>query len=136
METKELKEFIAYLKETDIEDLRVESEDSKIYFKKSEVVAVPSAGTKIKQVLEKKEQIVPIKSPMVGTFHHSESKDRPPYVMAGNHVVPGQKIGIIEAMKIIKDVNSNVKGKIIKSLIENGQPVEYGQELFLVEPNG
>ena len=140
MKTKELKEFITSLKSTDIEELKVESGGSEIYFKKPDVISVPrpeQANSAQKQKLQEKEKrTVPVKSPMVGTFYHSESKDRPPYVMAGNHVVPGQKIGLIEAMKIIKDVNSNVKGRIIKSLVKNGHPVEYGQELFLVELDG
>ena len=66
------------------------------------------------------------------TFH-SDSTDHPPFVIEGNHIVPGQKIGIIETMKIIKDVTSNIKGKIVKISVKNGQSVEYGQELFLID---
>lgn len=53
--------------------------------------------------------------------------------MEGVHVVPGQKIGIIETMKIMKDITSSIKGKIVKVMVKNGQPVEYGQELFMVD---
>jgi biotin carboxyl carrier protein len=70
---------------------------------------------------------------MVGTFFNSQSADHPPFVVEGSHVVPGQKIGIIEAMKIIKDVSSDLKGRIVKVAVKNGQPVEYGQELFQVD---
>jgi acetyl-CoA carboxylase biotin carboxyl carrier protein len=132
---EELKEFLSSLKGTDIEELRLEMGSSKISFKKSEVeVAVPAAVKPQPKAVPEEKKLVPFKSPMVGTFYHSESSDHPPFVIEGNHIVPGQKIGIIEAMKIIKDVTSNIKGKIIKVSVKNGQSVEYGQELFLVDP--
>jgi len=70
---------------------------------------------------------------MVGRFYNSPAADHPPFVMKGNHVVYGQKVGVVEAMKIYKDVVSPVKGLIVDILIENNTPVEYGQELYLVE---
>ncbi|MBN1823090.1 MAG: hypothetical protein JW803_02090 [Endomicrobiales bacterium] len=134
MKPDDLKDFLGTIRETDIEELVLESGDTKISFKKSEVPHVvvkeadngqasAGAGKKFK----------PFKSPMVGTFYHSESPDHPPFVIEGNHIVPGQKLGIIEAMKIIKDVNSDIKGKIAKVLVKNAQSVEYGQELFLID---
>jgi acetyl-CoA carboxylase biotin carboxyl carrier protein len=141
MKPEELKQFLASLKDTDIEELRFESGPSTIYFRKGEVasVAVPvtvTAPSKADKSAKKAEENrhIPFKSPMVGTFYHSESTDHPPFVIEGNHIVPGQKIGIIVAMKIIKDVTSNVKGKIVKVSVKNGQSVEYGQELFLIDP--
>ena len=136
MNSKELKELLESLQTTDIEELRFKSGDKKIYFKKGDL---PSA-----QVLNRKEEkakkdaaeeakIKPIKAPMVGTFFHSQSSDHPPFIVDGENVIPGQKVGIIETMKIIKDVTSNLKGKIIKVSVKNGQSVEYGQELFLVD---
>ena len=79
--------------------------------------------------------MVSIRSNMVGTFHQADKANRPPFVMEGNHVLPGKKVGVIEAMKIMKDVTSNVKGKIVSVLVKDGQPVEYGQELFTIDPN-
>ena len=70
---------------------------------------------------------------MVGTFASSQSNDKPPYVKEGDIIAKGQKVGQIEAMKIIKDVLSSLEGKVIKVLISNGQSVEYGQPLFLLE---
>ncbi len=134
MNPEELKEFLKALHDTDIEELRVESGAARIFLRKSEVVAasVPVAAAPKKAAAEEK-KVVPIKSPMVGTFYHSESSDHPPFVIEGNHIVPGQKIGIIETMKLNKDVGSSVSGKIVKVLVKNGQSVEYGQELFMVD---
>lgn len=139
MNPEELKAFLTSLRETDIEELLLESGSAKLFFRKSETADVtppPAPAPKAKKKeLSPEQKLVPVKSPMVGTFSHSESSDHPPFVMEGNHVTPGQKVGIIEAMKIIKDVTSNVKGKIVKVSVKNGQPVEYGQELFLVDPS-
>jgi acetyl-CoA carboxylase biotin carboxyl carrier protein len=142
MDPKELKEFLESLKETDIEELNLESNDTQLSFKRDNVPSVPlnpgsvagNGRDKDNPGAEKKKEFVPIKSPMVGTFYYSDSSDRPPFIIEGNHVTPGQKVGIIEAMKIMKEVNTNVKGKIVKVLVENGQAVEYGQPLFLADP--
>jgi biotin carboxyl carrier protein len=134
MNPEELKNFLGALKNTDIEELRLQAGDTKIFFRKSEVtpIVVPAAAAVRKPAVEER-KLVPIRSPMVGTFYHSESSDHPPFIIEGSHVVPGQKVGIIEAMKIIKDVISNVEGKIVKVSVKNGQSVEYGQELFVID---
>jgi acetyl-CoA carboxylase biotin carboxyl carrier protein len=135
MDAKELKQFLGSLKETDIEELCLESGETKIFFKRGDVqhaVSLP-VRTEAAVLQPEEKKYIPIRSPMVGTFRHSESSNRPPFVIVGNHVVPGQKIGAIEAMKIMKDVDSTVKGKIVKILANDGQPVEYGQELVLID---
>lgn len=75
-----------------------------------------------------------VKSPMVGTFRRSTSKDHPPFVVEGNHVKPGDRLGIVECMKIPNEVVSFSAGTIVKILVEDGQVVEYGQPLFHVMP--
>jgi acetyl-CoA carboxylase biotin carboxyl carrier protein len=75
-----------------------------------------------------------IRSPMVGTFRRSSSKDHPPFVVEGNHVKPGDRLGIVECMKIPNEVVSYAEGAIAKILVEDGQVVEYGQPLFTVAP--
>ena len=77
---------------------------------------------------------VAITSPMVGTFYWAPAADADPYVEVGNTVDVGQTVCIIEAMKLMNEIETEVKGKIVKVLVENAQPVEYGQQLFLVEP--
>jgi len=137
MDPEELKVFLESLKNTDIEELRLESAGGlKVSLKKGEVDHIPEAVKPVKPsepAAAPVNMLVPFKSPMVGTFYHSESADHPPFVIEGNHIVPGQKIGIIETMKIIKDVTSNLKGKIVKIFVKNGQSVEYGQELFQID---
>ncbi|MCX5782453.1 MAG: hypothetical protein NT145_07100 [Elusimicrobia bacterium] len=135
MNAQELKEFLENLKNTDIEELRLESGEKKIFFKKSDVAVTetPQSSAPAKKNVPEETKLKAIKAPMVGTFFHSPSQDHPPFVVDGENIVPGQKIGIIETMKIIKDVTSNLKGKIVKVSVKNGQSVEYGQELFLVD---
>lgn len=75
-----------------------------------------------------------IKSPMVGTFYRSASPDKPPYVKVGDTVDKESVVCIVEAMKLFNEIESEVSGKIVKVLVEDAQPVEYDQVLFLVEP--
>lgn len=131
MNTNEIKKFLESIRETDIEEMEYENGDTSIYIKKSEVT--PKIEVPKEVVVEKEDTVIPIKSKMVGTFYNAPSQDRPPYISEGSHIEIGQKIGAIEAMKIIKDVMSTTKGKVIKVSVSNGQSVEYGQELFLVD---
>jgi len=77
--------------------------------------------------------LLPIKSPMVGTFYRSPAPDADPYVDENSSVDVGQTVCIVEAMKLMNEIESDVKGRIARVLVENAQPVEYGQVLFLVE---
>jgi len=131
--TGEIKKFMDIIKGTDIEELRWESGETKIYLKRCEDNITPGAAAENKPENRNEKKTHKIKSPMVGLFHLAQSSDHPPLVMEGNHIVPGQKVAIIEAMKIMKDVISSVKGKIVKVLVDEGSPVEYGQELFTVD---
>ena len=76
-----------------------------------------------------------IKSPMVGTFYRAPAPEAPPFVEVGQQVTVGQTLCIIEAMKLMNEFKSEVKGKIVKIFVNNAQPIEFGQQLFLVEPN-
>lgn len=79
---------------------------------------------------------VEIKSPMVGTFYRSASPEKPPYVNVGDKVEQGKVVCIIEAMKLFNEIESEISGKIVKVLVDDAQPVEYDQPLFLVDPKG
>jgi biotin carboxyl carrier protein len=135
MNPQEIKEFLKSIKHTDIEEMEYHNGDYSLYFKKSEVDAVAGPTASIKEVVveskktEEKDSIVPIKSTMVGTFGSLPDGD----IKEGDNIAIDQKIGQIEAMKIIKDVKTKVKGKIVKVFVSNGQAIEYGQELFLVD---
>jgi acetyl-CoA carboxylase biotin carboxyl carrier protein len=78
--------------------------------------------------------LITIKSPMIGTFYRRASPDKPLMVEEGTEVNPGKVVCIIEAMKLFNEIESEVKGTIVKVLVEDASPVEYDQPLFLVEP--
>jgi acetyl-CoA carboxylase biotin carboxyl carrier protein len=97
--------------------------------------AAASAGPAPAHADESK-NLVPIKSPMVGTFYRSPAPDADPYVEQNSYIDVGQTVCIVEAMKLMNEIESDVKGRIARILVENAQPVEYGQVLFLVETDG
>lgn len=77
-----------------------------------------------------------VKAPMVGTFYRSSSPDKPPFIKVGDKISAGSPVCIIEAMKLFNEIESEVSGTIVKVMVEDAQPVEYDQVLFLVDPNG
>jgi acetyl-CoA carboxylase biotin carboxyl carrier protein len=77
--------------------------------------------------------LIPIKSPMVGTFYRAPAPDADPYVEENSSITVGQTVCVVEAMKLMNEIESEVEGRIARILVENAQPVEYGQTLFLVE---
>ncbi len=76
-----------------------------------------------------------INSPIVGTFYRAPAPDADPYVQVGDSVSPGTVLCVVEAMKLMNEIESDVSGKVVKILVENGNPVEYNQPLFFIEPN-
>jgi acetyl-CoA carboxylase biotin carboxyl carrier protein len=80
-------------------------------------------------------KLIAIKSPMVGTFYRSASPDKPAFVKVGDTVEVGARVCIIEAMKLFNEIESDIKGKIVKVLVEDASPVEYDQPLFMVDPS-
>ncbi len=100
--------------------------------------AVPSVKTEV-AVKEKSEEPKPsnnyeIKSPIVGTFYRAPAPDADPYIQIGDIVSKGTVLCIVEAMKLMNEIESDAEGKVVKILVENGKPVEYNQPLFLIEP--
>lgn len=103
---------------------------------------VPAPAAPPQPILEKPKAEAPapsntitIKSPMIGTFYRRSSPDKPAFVEVGTDIAPGEVVCIIEAMKLFNEIESEVKGKIVKILVEDSSPVEYDQPLFLVEPS-
>lgn len=78
---------------------------------------------------------IAIKSPMIGTFYRSAGPDKPPFVNVGDEITAGKTVCIIEAMKLFNEIESDIKGKIVKVLVNDATPVEYDQPLFLVDPS-
>ncbi len=84
---------------------------------------------------ETKENLHEIRSPIVGTFYRAPAPDADPYVQVGDNISVGTVLCIVEAMKLMNEIESDVNGRIVKILVENGKPVEYNQPLFLIQPS-
>jgi len=134
---------------TDEFEIKIEKEPPKVLHTDEQ----PEEGAKVPAPVKpsefKSEKILPpaedvetpeeklhvIKSPLVGTFYRAPAPGAPPFVEEGDIVSPGQVLCIIEALKVMNEIESDVRGKVVKILVENGQPVEYGQPLFLIDTN-
>ncbi len=143
MELEDLKSLIELLKETDITELIVEKEGTKVKIRREKIFSsleIPSHKAAavqesiIKELEEETQRLITVTSPIVGTFYRSPTPDTPPFVEAGLRVKKGQVLCIIEAMKLMNEIESDSDGIVVKALVENGQPVEYGEPLFLIEP--
>lgn len=150
--TDEVRELIALIKNTDIAELLIERGDAKLLIKRALSAPVPPAAVAVappaKAPLtavavpaaapEVSPQAAPdgftVAAPMVGTFFSAPSPKDPPYIQLGDEVKPGDVLGIIEAMKIMNEIECEVHGRVVTIMAQNGQPVEYGQLLMLIEP--
>jgi len=155
MNLKDVKELIELIGRTDINELSLENDGVKISIKKGlAVMNNPAPVTPVAPAAEApanvacvqptapaaapvdaadEEKYTPVVSPMVGTFYRAPAPDAPPFVEVGGKVTKGQTLCIVEAMKLMNEIESEVNGTIVKILVENGQPVEYGQTLFLIQ---
>jgi acetyl-CoA carboxylase biotin carboxyl carrier protein len=159
MNQKELKELIEFLIEKDIAEFELERGDVKVKVKRGGqptvvqaradapyvAVTVPQAGppTVVTSAAvapapvaavepAPQENLHIVKSPIVGTLYEAPSPGAPPFVKVGDSVEVGQVLCIVEAMKLLNEIESDVAGEIVKKLGTNGQPIEYGQELFAI----
>jgi acetyl-CoA carboxylase biotin carboxyl carrier protein len=163
MNQKEIKELIEFLKEQDIDEFELERGDVKVRIKRAvpgmvvpahdprmhAPVPEPQARAGVEQPVVPVAPAVPpaievpsappeklhsVRSPIVGTFYESPSPGAPPFVKPGDVVEVGQLLCIVEAMKLMNEIESDVAGEIVKKFLNNGQPIEYGQELFTIRP--
>ena len=147
MNLKEIKEIINLMNEHNLSAIEIEKGDQKIKLAKSsgvggEVVVeraqVPSRAGAETPISAKEEakpsNYIEIKAPIVGTFYKALSPDAAPFVEIGEEIEVGQVVCIIEAMKLMNEIKSEVRGRIIDIMAENADPVEFGQILFLIEP--
>ncbi len=152
MNLKEIKEMINLMNENDLVEMEVEREGTKIKLRKAvhedayriqppsyRIETLPASPNSVQnnqtpaanpQTKTTKE----IASPMVGTFYRSPSPESAPFVEVGQMVEIGQVVCIVEAMKLMNEIKSEVRGKVVEVTVENAEPVEFGQPLFLVEP--
>ena len=164
MDYKQIQELIKLINKSNIGELSIEENDFKITIKQKKEqstvqqtvaapvylqpqiaappvqTAAPDTQTKDSTVTSadaaaKADNLITIKSPMIGTFYKRPSPDKPSFVEVGEEIAPGKVLCIIEAMKLFNEIESEVSGKVVKILAEDSSPVEYDQPLFLVEPS-
>ena len=163
MNQKELKELIEFLIEKDIAEFELERGDVKLKIKRraepspmalpdSRYIAVQQTPSRFRLLLPRPAGLIwqrvagapeppgpedglhIVRSPIVGTFYESPSPGSPPFVKVGDTLEVGQVLCIVEAMKLMNEIECDVAGELVKKLVANGQPIEYGQELFAVRP--
>lgn len=164
MKLNEIQDLIKFVAKSGVSEVEVETKDIKIIIKTPagnkgqtvvqtvaaapvvmpvaapvvQPVAAPVAEVKapeVKAPVAEDANYITIKSPMIGTFYRSSSPDKPAFVSVGDEITPGKHVCIIEAMKLFNEIESDIKGKIVKVLVNDATPVEYDQPLFLVDPS-
>ena len=160
MDFKQIQELIKMINKSNIGELTIEQKDFKVTIKQKEdhvtqvvapaavhtapvhhapaamptAPAAPAAEKPAAPAEKAASNLLTIKSPMIGTFYRRPSPDKPNLVEVGTEVQPGKVVCIIEAMKLFNEIESEIKGKVVKILVDDASPVEYDQPLFLVEP--
>jgi len=156
MNIKEIREIINLMNENGLTEIEVEKEGLKLRLKKgpsgdimmenagapkiigAPQVLVPAAGAAAPAATPSPagsgKKTVDLKAPMVGTFYRSPSPESPGFVEINQNIEVGQVVCILEAMKLMNEIKADIKGKVIDILVDNAEPVEFGQPLFLIEP--
>lgn len=154
MDLKQIHELIKIINKSNIGEISIEDKDGKVTIKQKEEQVVTVAAAPQHQVFTaspqpaapaaapaapaaaapKADNYITIKSPMIGTFYRRAAPDKPILAEVGSEIAPGKVVCIIEAMKLFNEIESEIKGTIVKVLVEDASPVEYDQPLFLVEP--
>ncbi len=161
MDIKQIQELVKLINKTNIGEITIEEEGVKITVKQKKdpvqhiiaggvsapmyspssaqqqgALAASTAPAAAKPAASPKtDNLITIKSPMIGTFYRQAGPGKPIFASVGDEVTPGKVVCIIEAMKLFNEIESEVKGKIVKVLVEDASPVEYDQPLFLVDPS-
>ncbi len=159
MDFKQIQELIKLVNDSNIGEVTIEQKEFRLTIKQKEEqitqmvsaplqapvysqpapqqAALPSGGSETRPAgsAPASSNTITIKSPMIGTFYRRPSPDKPNFVEIGDEVSPGKVVCIIEAMKLFNEIESEVKGRIVKLLVEDASPVEYDQPLYLVEPS-
>lgn len=154
MDLKQIHDLIKVVNKSNIGEISIEDKDGKVTIKqKEEKITVTSASAQVYSAAPTPvaapaassvsappaasaatDNLITIKSPMIGTFYRRAAPDKPLMAEEGTEVSPGKVVCIIEAMKLFNEIESEVKGTIVKVLVEDASPVEYDQPLFLVQP--
>lgn len=162
MDIKQIQDLIKFVAKSGVNEVSIEEKDFKITIKTNQEptyitaavpqqtaptvpmsapagnVAPPTVEASVEKAgsasKEDTSKYITIKSPMIGTFYRSAGPDKPPFVNVGDEITAGKVLCIVEAMKLFNEIESEVSGKIVKILVNDAQPVEYDQPLFLVDP--
>ena len=155
MDLKQIHDLIKVVNKSNIGEISIEDKDGKVTIKQKEdkitvtsapaqvyasapaaapVASAPAAAPTAPAAPVVADNLITIKSPMIGTFYRRAAPDKPLMAEEGTEVSPGKVVCIIEAMKLFNEIESEVKGTIVKVLVEDASPVEYDQPLFLVQP--
>lgn len=156
MDLNLIKKLVKILETSEVTDIEIEENGTKIKVAKKVRIAQPvqtlsavpsqTSSVAVQQTVESKpvekksteesteSNLHTVRSPIVGTFYRAPAPDADPYVQVGDTVSVGTVLCIVEAMKLMNEIESDVNGKIVKILVENGKPVEYNQPLFLIQP--
>ena len=153
MDIKKIQELVKLINKTNIGEITIEEKEFKITIKQKKEAAqhfnspqpqqqlqLPTPTSASSQEIKteeapKDDNLIVIKSPMIGTFYRQPGPGKPIFVNVGDEVVVGSVVCIIEAMKLFNEIESEVSGRIVKVLVEDASPVEFDQPLFLVEPS-
>ncbi len=150
-DVQKIKDLIKIMKENDLVKIDIKHGDDRISLRRAEppqpaamtgpiltslpgAVAAAAVPGELPAAAPPRDDLLEIKSPIVGTFYEAPSPDSDPYVETGTHVDPQMVVGIIEAMKVMNEIKAEVSGTIVERRVANGQAVEYGQVLFKVKP--
>ena len=166
MEFKEIQDILKLVNKTDLTEVEIERKDFKLTIRRKQpesnviytatqqpaqvqaapvapaaapVVAAtpqPVGEAPLAETSAESDNHIAFKSPMIGTFYRAQSPESEPFVKVGDHIQKGQVVCIIEAMKLFNEIESEVEGKVVKIMLDNAQPVEYDQPLFIIDPNG
>ena len=148
MNYKEIKELIDLIRDTDVEEIEVERSGTRIRLRREkkesgtvqvrEVAVAPAPSPRVEAsppVQEEQPAVGTIRSPLVGTYYGAPDPNSKPFVEVGDRVAKGQVLCIVEAMKLMNEIEAEFAGTVAEVFIEDGQPVEYGQPLFRIEPD-
>ena len=160
MDLKQIQELIKMINKSNLSEVSIEEKDFKITIKQKEeiiqqtvisagyqqmpqmmqipaapAIGAPDAASPVATPSATESNYITIKSPMIGTFYRKSSPDKPLFVEVGTEVTVGKVVCIIEAMKLFNEIESEVKGRIVKILVDDMSPVEYDQPLYLVDPS-
>jgi acetyl-CoA carboxylase biotin carboxyl carrier protein len=157
MDFKQIQELIKMVNKSNLSEVSIEEKEFKITIRQKDeiiqtVAAAPVAAIQVaapapqtapaaapaaqkSAAADDTSKYIAVKSPMIGTFYRRPAPDKPLFAEVGDEIAPGKVVCIIEAMKLFNEIESEIKGKIVKVLVEDQSPVEYDQPLFLVDPS-